>query len=121
MAKIVGIIGLGIMGGTTARNLLDTNATRCAEPAGDEMTMAASVAAMAQHAETLITSLPSPGAGHRPCIGRQRAVPAPEIVRGLANAFVEAADNTPERFRDLVRQQIVDFRVLAQRVSISLD
>ncbi len=71
MAKVVGVIGLGIMGGAMARNLVadgwrvlgfDTDPARRAELAAAGVEAAASVAAAAREAEVLITSLPSPGA-----------------------------------------------------------
>src|SRR5215207_648041 len=71
MADTVGIVGLGIMGGAIARNLVaagwraigfDTDPARCAELEADGVEIAESVAAAAGLAPSLITSLPSPQA-----------------------------------------------------------
>ncbi len=71
MAKVVGVIGLGIMGGAMSRNLMrdgwrvlgfDTDAGRRAELAADGVQVVASPVEAAREAEVLITSLPSPGA-----------------------------------------------------------
>jgi len=67
----VGIIGLGIMGGAFARNLaaagwqvkgFDLDPARCAELSEAGVGIAPDVAALAQSAPTIITSLPSPAA-----------------------------------------------------------
>ena len=71
MAKVVGVIGLGIMGGAMSRNLMqddwrvlgfDTDPARRAELAADGVQVVASPVEAAREAEVLITSLPSPGA-----------------------------------------------------------
>ena len=71
MAKVVGMIGLGIMGGAMSRNLMqdgwrvlgfDTDATHRAELAADGVQVVASPVEAAREAEVLVTSLPSPGA-----------------------------------------------------------
>src|SRR5215204_647293 len=71
MADTVGIVGLGIMGGAIARNLVavgwraigfDIDPARCAELKADGVEIAESVAAAAALAPSLITSLPSPQA-----------------------------------------------------------
>ena len=71
MADTVGIVGLGIMGGAIARNLVavgwraigfDIEPARCAELEADGVEIAHSVAAAAALAPSLITSLPSPQA-----------------------------------------------------------
>lgn len=70
---VVGVIGLGIMGGSFARNLaaagwrvigydVDAKARRAAGKAG--VTVAASAAEVAQKVPTVITSLPHPSALH---------------------------------------------------------
>ena len=67
----VGIIGLGIMGGAFARNLaaagwpvtgFDIDPARCAELSEAGVGIAPDVAALAQSAPTIITSLPTPKA-----------------------------------------------------------
>jgi 3-hydroxyisobutyrate dehydrogenase-like beta-hydroxyacid dehydrogenase len=71
MDKTVGIIGLGIMGGAIARNLVergwhvigfDTDAARCAELSTANVTIAADVGQVARNAPIIMTSLPSPAA-----------------------------------------------------------
>jgi L-threonate 2-dehydrogenase len=71
MDKTVGIVGLGIMGGAIARNLVDrgwrvigfdTDAARRAELALANVAIAASVGEVAGDAPIIMTSLPSPAA-----------------------------------------------------------
>jgi putative dehydrogenase len=71
MGKIVGIIGLGIMGGAIARNLVDRgwlvigfdiDATRRAELGLANVTIAADAGQVARDAPILMTSLPTPAA-----------------------------------------------------------
>jgi putative dehydrogenase len=71
MDKTVGIIGLGIMGGTIARNLVDrgwrvigfdTDAARRAELASANVTIADGVAQVARDTPIIMTSLPSAAA-----------------------------------------------------------
>jgi 3-hydroxyisobutyrate dehydrogenase-like beta-hydroxyacid dehydrogenase len=71
MDKTVGIIGLGIMGGAIARNLVergwhvigfDTDAARCAELSTANVAIAADVDQVARDAPIIMTSLPSPAA-----------------------------------------------------------
>jgi putative dehydrogenase len=71
MDKIVGIIGLGIMGGAIARNLVDRgwrvigfdiDATRRAELGLANVTIAADAGQVARDAPILMTSLPTPAA-----------------------------------------------------------
>src|SRR3981081_919327 len=71
MTKTVGIVGLGIMGGAIARNLVergwrvvgfDTDAARCAELAPAGAPIAGDVAAVARDAPVIMTSLPTPAA-----------------------------------------------------------
>jgi putative dehydrogenase len=71
MTGTVGIVGLGIMGGAMARNLVaggwrvigfDIERARCAELAPDGIEIADSIAAVAREAQSVITSLPSPQA-----------------------------------------------------------
>jgi L-threonate 2-dehydrogenase len=71
MDKTVGIIGLGIMGGAIARNLVergwhvigfDTDAARCAEFATANVAIAADAGQVARDAPIVMTSLPSPAA-----------------------------------------------------------
>jgi putative dehydrogenase len=74
MDKTVGIVGLGIMGGTIARNLVergwrvigyDTDAARRAELALANVVIAGDVAQLARDAPIIMTSLPSPAAAEQ--------------------------------------------------------
>ena len=69
MQQTVGVVGLGIMGGAMARNLVaagwrvlgyDIDAARCAELAAAGVTICADAAAVAREAPVLLFSLPSP-------------------------------------------------------------
>ena len=71
MDKTVGILGLGIMGGAIARNLIDrgwrvigfdTDAARRAELAAAKVIIADSVEQVARDAPVIMTSLPTPAA-----------------------------------------------------------
>lgn len=71
MDKTVGIIGLGIMGGAIARNLVDrgwrvigfdTDPAKCAELSAAKVIIADSVAQVTRDAPVIMTSLPTPAA-----------------------------------------------------------
>ena len=71
MDKTVGIVGLGIMGGAIALNLVergwrvigfDVDPAKSAELAQAKVTIAASVAELARDAPIIMTSLPTPAA-----------------------------------------------------------
>jgi L-threonate 2-dehydrogenase len=71
MDKTVGIIGLGIMGGAIASNLVergwqvigcDTDPVRCTELARIGVSISDSVAQLTRDASTIMTSLPTPAA-----------------------------------------------------------
>ena len=71
MTGTVGIVGLGIMGGAMARNLVaagrrvigfDIERARCAELAAEGIEIAESIAGVARGAQSVLTSLPSPQA-----------------------------------------------------------
>src|SRR3954462_10552010 len=71
MKGTVGLVGLGIMGGAIARNLVaagwgvlgfDLRPDRCDEAAGNGVKLAADVADLARRTPVIITSLPSPKA-----------------------------------------------------------
>ena len=73
MKGVVGIIGLGIMGGAMAKNLVsagwqvigyDIDAERCSELASAGVKIAASIGDVAKSARTIISSLPHPAAAH---------------------------------------------------------
>lgn len=74
MDKTVGIIGLGIMGGAIARNLVergwrvigfDTDPAKNAELAQAKVAIASDVAALTRDAPIIMTSLPTPAAVHK--------------------------------------------------------
>jgi len=69
----VGVIGLGIMGGAIGRNLVaggrrvighDIDAARCAEAEAAGIEIAQGAAKLAEHAPTILVSLPTPQALH---------------------------------------------------------
>jgi 3-hydroxyisobutyrate dehydrogenase/glyoxylate/succinic semialdehyde reductase len=71
MDKTVGVIGLGIMGGAIARNLIergwrvigfDVDRKRCADLAQAKVLIAADVAQVTRDAPVIMTSLPTPAA-----------------------------------------------------------
>jgi 3-hydroxyisobutyrate dehydrogenase-like beta-hydroxyacid dehydrogenase len=71
MDKTVGIIGLGIMGGAIARNLVergwrvvgfDTDPAKCAELAAADVVIVENVAHVVRNAPIIMTSLPTPSA-----------------------------------------------------------
>ena len=71
MNKTVGIVGLGIMGGAIARNLVDrgwrvigfdTDTAKCAELAAAKIVIAESVEQLTRDAPAIMTSLPTPAA-----------------------------------------------------------
>jgi 3-hydroxyisobutyrate dehydrogenase-like beta-hydroxyacid dehydrogenase len=71
MNKTVGIVGLGIMGGAIARNLVDrgwraigfdTDTAKCAELAAAKIVIADSVEQLTRDAPVIMTSLPTPAA-----------------------------------------------------------
>jgi L-threonate 2-dehydrogenase len=71
MDKTVGIVGLGIMGGAIARNLVDRgwrvigfdiDAGRTAELAADKVVIADNIGQVVRDAPVIMTSLPSPAA-----------------------------------------------------------
>src|ERR1700744_5495355 len=82
MDKTVGIIGLGIMGGAIARNLIergwkvvgfDTDAAKRTELAQAGVAIAVGVAEIARDAAIIMTSLPTPAA-------------VADVARGIANS-----------------------------------
>jgi L-threonate 2-dehydrogenase len=71
MSKTVGIVGLGIMGGAIARNLIergwrvigfDIDQARCVELAQAQVEIASDVVQVARDATVIMTSLPGPAA-----------------------------------------------------------
>jgi L-threonate 2-dehydrogenase len=71
MDKTVGLVGLGIMGGAVARNLVDRgwhvigydiDAARCNELAQAKVTIASGIPELTRDAQIIMTSLPTPAA-----------------------------------------------------------
>ena len=93
MDKTVGIVGLGIMGGAIARNLVergwrvvgfDTDPAKCAELAAAGVAIVESVAHVVRNAEIVMTSLPTPAA-----------------VESVARQIAEAGEQPAHRRRTL--------------------
>ncbi len=89
MAEAVGVIGLGIMGGAIARNLVDAGFVvagydivdaKNAELAAAGGTIAKNAAAIAGRCELIVTSLPSAAALDETVAAIARAATAPRIV-----------------------------------------
>jgi putative dehydrogenase len=97
MDKTVGIVGLGIMGGAIARNLVergwrvlgfDTDASRRAELALADVAIANDVAQLARDAPVIMTSLPSPAAVVAVAQAIADAGPPPRIVVELSTLAI---------------------------------
>ena len=93
MDKTVGIVGLGIMGGAIARNLLergwrvigyDIDAARRAELAQAGVTIAGDVGQVARDAPIIMTSLPSPAAVEEVAQAIAKSGQPPRIVVELS-------------------------------------
>jgi 3-hydroxyisobutyrate dehydrogenase-like beta-hydroxyacid dehydrogenase len=93
MDKTVGIVGLGIMGGAIARNLVDrgwhvigfdTDPARCAELSKANVTIAEEIAQLARDAPIIMTSLPSPAAVELVAHAIARSGQPPRIVVELS-------------------------------------
>lgn len=107
MNKIVGMIGLGIMGGAIAPNLIergwrvigyDVDATRANALAAAGVTIAGSVTEVARGAATIMTSLPSPAAALTVAEEIARSGEKPRTVIELSTLTI--ADKI--RFRDIL-------------------
>jgi L-threonate 2-dehydrogenase len=97
MDKTVGIIGLGIMGGAIARNLVergwrvigfDTDAARCAELSTANVAIAADVGQVARDAPIIMTSLPTPAAVERVAREIAGSKQSPRIVVELSTLTI---------------------------------
>jgi L-threonate 2-dehydrogenase len=97
MTKTVGIVGLGIMGGAIARNLVergwrvigfDTDAARCAELALAGVTIAGGVAEVTREAPIIMTSLPTPAAVTDVAQAIANAGQSPRIVIELSTLSI---------------------------------
>jgi putative dehydrogenase len=93
MDKTVGIVGLGIMGGAIARNLVergwhvigfDTDAARCTELAAANVTIAENVGQVARDTPVLMTSLPTPAAVEQVARDIANSGQSPRIVAELS-------------------------------------
>jgi L-threonate 2-dehydrogenase len=93
MDKIVGIVGLGIMGGAIARNLIesgwrvigfDIDAAKRTELASAEVVIADSVEALTREAPVVMTSLPTPSAVEAVAKAIADSVQPPRIVVELS-------------------------------------
>jgi putative dehydrogenase len=93
MDKIVGIVGLGIMGGTIARNLIDRgwhvigfdiDPARRAELAQAGVAIAGGVAELTRDAPVIMTSLPTPAAVEDVARAIANSAPSPRIVVELS-------------------------------------
>jgi L-threonate 2-dehydrogenase len=109
MDRTVGIVGLGIMGGAIARNLVDrgwrvvgfdTDATRRTELAGANVTIAGDVGQVAREAPIIMTSLPNPTAVEDVAQAIANAGQPPRIVVELSTLTL--ADKL--RFEDILKK-----------------
>ena len=109
MDKTVGIIGLGIMGGAIARNLVergwrvigfDTDATKRAELAAANVTIADDVAQVTRDAPIVMTSLPTPAAVEKVAQAIADSGQTPRIVIELSTLTL--ADKL--RFEAILKQ-----------------
>jgi 3-hydroxyisobutyrate dehydrogenase/glyoxylate/succinic semialdehyde reductase len=107
MSKIVGMIGLGIMGGAIAPNLIergwtvigyDVDAARASELAAKGVTIVGSIGDVVAKAELVMTSLPSPAAAFAVAEEIGRSGTSPRIVMELSTLTI--ADKL--RFRDIL-------------------
>lgn len=109
MDKTVGIVGLGIMGGAIARNLVDRgwrvigfdiNAARRAELAQANVTIADGVDQVVRHAPIIVTSLPNPEAVEDVAHAIANSGQSPRIVVELSTLTI--ADKL--RFEAILKQ-----------------
>lgn len=109
MDKTVGIVGLGIMGGAIARNLVerewrvigfDIDAARCAELALADVTIADNVGRVARDAKIIMTSLPGPAAAEDVAAAIANSGQSPRIVVELSTLSI--ADKL--RFEAILKQ-----------------
>jgi L-threonate 2-dehydrogenase len=109
MDKTVGIVGLGIMGGAIARNLIergwkvvgfDTDAIRRTELAQACVTIASGVDQVARDAAIIMTSLPTPAAVADVAQGIANSGQPPRIVLELSTLAI--ADKL--RFESILKQ-----------------
>ena len=106
MSKTIGVVGLGIMGGAFAKNLVaagwrvigcDIEPARCEEARAAGIEIADGAAAVAEAAGDIITSLPTPKA-------------VLETARAIARARGKAAPSSrPARWRSTTRARCSAF------------
>jgi L-threonate 2-dehydrogenase len=108
MNKVVGIVGLGIMGGAIARNLVergwqvvgyDLDAARCAEMARANVTIATDAMQVARDTPVIMTSLPSAAAVEDVARAIAHSGQSPRIVVELSTLAI--ADKL--RFEDILK------------------
>lgn len=101
MKGTVGIIGLGIMGGAIARNLLaagwqvlgfDVSAERCAEGTADGIAVQPDAASLARAAPVILTSLPTPASLHATAAAIAAAGVQRRLVVELSTMALEDKD-----------------------------
>jgi L-threonate 2-dehydrogenase len=109
MHKTVGIIGLGIMGGAIARNLLDRgwhvvgfdiDPARCAKLAQATVTIATDIAQLVRETPIVMTSLPAPSAVEDVAHAIANSGQPPRIVAELST--LSLADKL--RFEEILKQ-----------------
>jgi len=97
MSKTVGVVGLGIMGGAIARNLvdrgwrvlgLDANRDRCRELAATGVEILTTVGALVRAAPVILTSLPSPAAAGAVASEIARAAAPKRVVAELSTLAI---------------------------------
>jgi 3-hydroxyisobutyrate dehydrogenase-like beta-hydroxyacid dehydrogenase len=109
MQRVIGIIGLGIMGGAFARNLVaggwkvigyDIDANRRAEAKAAGVKIAASAQAVAKAAKDIITSLPTP----RAVLGTARLIAKAKVSRRtvIEASTLSLGDKTA--FKDILKK-----------------
>jgi putative dehydrogenase len=108
MDKVVGIVGLGIMGSAIARNLVergwqvvgyDLDAARCAEMARANVTIASDAMQVARDTPVIMTSLPSAAAVEDVARAIAHSGQSPRIVVELSTLAI--ADKL--RFEDILK------------------
>ena len=108
MDKVVGIVGLGIMGSAIARNLIkrgwqvvgyDLDAARCAEMARANVTIASDAMQVARDTPVIMTSLPSAAAVEDVARAIAHSGQSPRIVVELSTLAI--ADKL--RFEDILK------------------
>jgi L-threonate 2-dehydrogenase len=109
MNKTVGIVGLGIMGGAIARNLIDRGwhvvgfdivPARCAELAQENVTIATDIIQLARETTVIMTCLPNPAAVEDVAHIIANSVQQPRIVVELST--LSLADKL--RFHDILKR-----------------